>query len=138
VVEIEFQGDEELHRAPFVYRKIPMIHPAAEALRQSTPAFCVQRHSVFDPLAQPADVIRTMNILNVLYFDRDRLTAAARNVWQSLKPSGVWIVGRTIEEEPPLHHTSVMMRTPKGFQLLDRQAGKSEVEDLALGLRLDV
>jgi hypothetical protein len=137
VKEIEFQGDEELHRAPFVYRKIRMIHPMAEALRQSTPAFRVHHHSVFDPLMQPSDVIRTMNILNVSYFDRDRLTVAVRNIWRSLKASGIWIVGRTIEEEPLLHHASVMVRMPEGFQLLERQVEKSEIEDLALGLRLD-
>ena len=137
VAELEFQGNEELRRGPFVFRKISMIHPTAEALRQATRAFAIQRHSIFDPLAEPGDVIRTMNILNVAYFDRDRLSLAARNVWRSLKPSGIWIVGRTIEENPPLHHASVMIRTTQGFQLLERHVEKSEVEDLALALRLD-
>jgi hypothetical protein len=134
--KMEFHGEEEeLRRDPFIFRKISMIHPTAEALRHSTQAFRIQRHSVFDPLALPADVVRTMNILNVAYFDRDRLAQAARNVWQSLKPDGIWIVGRTIEENPPLHHASVMIRTPQGFQLLERHVEKSEVEDLALALR---
>jgi hypothetical protein len=137
VAGLEFKGDEELHRPPYVFRKISMIHPAAEALRLSAAAFRIQRQSVFDPLVQPSDVIRTMNILNVSYFDRGRLSLAARNVWQSLKPAGIWIVGRTIEEEPPLHHASVLIRTREGFALLERHVEKSEVEDLVLALRLD-
>jgi hypothetical protein len=137
VAGLEFKGDEELHRPPYVFRKISMIHPAAESLRLSAAAFRIQRHSVFDPLAQPSDVIRTMNILNVSYFDRERLSLAARNVWQSLKPSGIWIVGRTLEEDPPLHHASVLIRTGEGFRLIERHVEKSEVEDLVLALRLD-
>jgi hypothetical protein len=137
VAGLEFKGDEELHQPPYVFRRISMIHPAAEALRRSTVRFRIQRQSVFEPLLQPADVIRTMNILNVSYFKGDRLAQAARNVWQSLKPDGIWIVGRTIAEEPPLHHASVLIRTGEGFRLLDRHVEKSEVEDLALGLRLD-
>jgi hypothetical protein len=78
-----------------------------------------------------------MNILNVTYFDRDRLSLAARNVWHSLKPSGIWIVGRTLEEDPPLHHASVLIRTGEGFRLMERHVEKSEVEDLVLALRLD-
>ena len=136
VAGIEFNGDEEVRRPPYVFRKIPLVHPLAAALDRSSPSFRIQRHSVFEPLSKPADVIRTMNILNVSYFDSARLTAAAPNVWQSLKPAGLWIVGRSITEDPPLHHASILRRSARGFEPLERYEEKSEIEDLALALRV--
>jgi hypothetical protein len=137
VASLEFGESDELHRPPYVFRKLPMLHPSAEMLRRSNQAFRIERHSVFEPLAQPCDVIRTMNIFNLGYFGPDRLQQGIASVWQSLKPGGMWIVGRTVEAHPPLHHTSLLVRTGQGFVVHERHAQKSEIEDLALTFRTD-
>jgi len=53
-----------------------------------------------------------------------------------LVPGGIWIVGRTVEEQPPEHRASILERTAGGFRLLERYGGPSEIEDLALALRV--
>jgi hypothetical protein len=134
---LDFAGSDEVHSPPYVFRKIPMVHPAAEMLRRSGKIFRVERYSVFESLAQPADVIRTMNIFNPGYFGQDRLRQGATSVWRSLKPGGIWIVGRTVEKDRPVHHASVLVRAGQGFASHERYMQKSEMEDLALALRLD-
>jgi hypothetical protein len=134
---LNFADGDEIHKPPYTFCKIPLIHPAAESLRRSNPAFRVERHSVFEALAAPCDVIRTMNIFNAGYFDGDRLQEGARSVWRSLKRGGIWIVGRTVEAEPPVHNASVLVRGERGFSLRERHVEKSEMENLALALRLD-
>jgi hypothetical protein len=137
VSSLEFGDCEELRQPPYIFRKIPMLHPTAEMLRRSNTAFHIERHSVFEPLAQPCDVIRTMNIFNLSYFGQDRLRQGVACVWRSLKPGGIWIVGRTVEADPPLHHVSLLARTEHGFVLSGRHVQKSEVEDLALAFRVE-
>ena len=137
VATLEFGESDELHQPPFVFRKLPMLHPSAEMLRRSSTAFRIERHSVFEPLAQPGDVIRTMNIFNLGYFDPDRLRQGVAGVWRSLRPGGMWIVGRTVQPDPPVHHASLMVRTEQGFALHERHVQKSEIEDLALEFRVE-
>jgi hypothetical protein len=129
-------GTDELSRGPLLFRRIPLIHPSAFGLSRQDPSFRIDRHSIFEPSAKPAHVIRTMNILNTAYFDSSEIERSARNIWCSLQPDGVWIVGRTVQEEPLIHHASIMVKTAEGFRLLDRYTQKSEVEDLALKVRM--
>ena len=119
---------------PFHVRKISVVHPDAEALRSRDPRFSIERHSVFAPLPQPVDIIRSMNIFNKTYFSAERLTEGVQAVWRSLKPGGWWIVGRTWREDPPAHHVSILEKTPDGFQLLEHYGDGSEIESLALEL----
>lgn len=133
---VEFPaGAEQVRQGPLVFRKIPLIHPRAAALARSAASFRVERHSVFEPAGRPAHVVRTMNILNAGYFDSTQLQRGARSVWESLVPGGLWIVGRTVKDAPPLHHVSVLVKTGTGFELLERYNQKSEIEDLARAVR---
>jgi hypothetical protein len=125
-------GEHTLGIPPFELRKISLVHPDAEAARAGEPRFTIARHSVFDALPQPVDVIRTMNILNRQYFAPERLAAGVRAVWSSLKPGGLWIVGRTWREDPPTHNTSVLDRAPEGFRVLRQYGDGSEIEALAV------
>jgi hypothetical protein len=120
---------------PFHLRKIPVVHPEAEALRSRDPRFSIGRHSVFAALPQPVDLIRSMNIFNRSYFPAERLTEGAQAVWRSLRPGGWWIVGRTWQEDPPAHHVSILEKNLAGFQLLERYGEGSEIEPLALDLK---
>ena len=124
--------DEEIRRAPFVFRRLPLTHPRARALSRTDPAFQLAQHSVFEASRRGPDVVRTMNVLNRDYFDDARLADAARAVWISLNPGGVWIVGRTVTESPRVHHVSMLRKTDSGFELLVRHVDRSEIEDLAL------
>jgi|GEM_PF-2807214 len=84
------------------------------------------------PCPEPVDVIRSMNIFNTGYFEPPRLAEGARAVWSSLKPGGVWIVGRTWQEKPPSHNVSFFERTGNGFKLLRRYGDGSEIESIVL------
>ncbi len=129
-------GQNSAHRAPFVIREISLIHPNAAALSRATDSFRIEQHSIFEPLARRCQVIRTMNILNRKYFPPSRLTEGARSVWKSLLPDGIWVVGRTIHEPPPVSHASILKKTAGGFEVLSRHVEKSEIEDLVLEMRV--
>jgi nucleotide-binding universal stress UspA family protein len=124
--------DEEIRRAPFVFRRLSLTHPHARALSRRDPAFQVTQHSVFEVSHRGPDVIRTMNVLNRDYFAEARLSDAARAVWTSLNAGGVWIVGRTLTESPRVHRASILRKTDMGFELIARHQDQSDVEGLAL------
>ncbi len=128
---------EMFQQAPFVFRKIPLIHPEAQSLRRSSERFSVRRHSVFEASTGLCDVVRTMNIFNLAYFSKERLIEGAHAVALSLPEGGVWIVGRTVQEDPPVHDASLFIREKTGFRLLEHFGTGSEIEDLVLsGLAL--
>lgn len=125
----------ELTQGRFQFNKISVTHPEAEHLARTDPRFTVRQHSAFDSLPEPVDVIRTMNIFNNAYFPPERLTEGARAVWRSLIPGGVWIVGRTVRQNPPHHEVSYFTRTNSGFELIERLDKGSEIEALVFALR---
>jgi hypothetical protein len=123
---------ETFEQPPFVFRKIPLIHPEAQQLRRSSGKFSIRRHSVFEPSIEPCGVIRTMNIFNHSYFSKERLLEGARAVARSLTEGGLWIVGRTMQENPAVHHVSLFIRQKNGFRLIERFGPGSEIEELVL------
>jgi len=126
-----YRDSEWISVPPFTLRMLPLIHP--EVLQLSEPGFRIYQHSIFDPLSEPVDVIRTMNILNRAYFSEQRLRDAAAAVEASLKLGGVWIVGRTLRENPPRHDATVFRRLPRGWNTLARIGAGSEMEALVKG-----
>lgn len=129
-------GVDEVRQGDLVFLRIPLIHPMAVALERGTPSFRIERHSIFERAEKPAQAIRTMNILNKAYFEPAMLERGARNVWESLEPNGLWIVGRTVQEEPTIHHASILIKKEDRFEVVDRHLEKSEIEDLALAVRM--
>jgi hypothetical protein len=133
LANLRFEHPEhEIRHPPFVFRRLPLTHPRTRALAAIDPAFQLAQQSVFALSHRGPDVIRTMNILNKDYFSDARLSDAVRAIGDSLKPGGVWIVGRTISESPRIHHASMLRKTGDGFEVLARYCEKSEVEDIAL------
>ncbi|HEX4137096.1 MAG TPA: hypothetical protein VHY84_20970 [Bryobacteraceae bacterium] len=124
--------NESLSKPPFTARKLPMVHPEAALFRVRNARFSIARHSAFDVLPQPVDVIRSMNIYNLSYFEPPRLREGAEAVRLSLKPGGLWIVGRTWQEAPPSHNVSILEKTEAGFKLVRRYGEGSEIESLVL------
>jgi hypothetical protein len=130
-------ASDTLTAPPYVVRKLSVVHPEAEALRLRDTRFSIKRHSAFESLAEPADVIRTMNIFNRSYFSAERLTEGARAVWTSLHPGGLWIIGRTWKDDPPTHNVSILEKTARGFGSVARYGEAAEIEALALALAAD-
>jgi hypothetical protein len=75
-----------------------------------------------------------MNILDPGYCTAAMIERAGHSVFDTLFPGGLWVLGRTMQDDPPLHHVSVLVKTDTGFRLLERYNEKSEVEDLALAV----
>jgi hypothetical protein len=118
---------------PFAHlRKIPLTHSEARELGARDSRFSICRHSAFDALRNPVDVIRTINIYNRCYFAVDALRQGVRAVWSSLRTGGVWILGRTLEGQEPTHHATVFEKTEQDFRVLERFGDGSEIENLAL------
>lgn len=134
---LQAETPDTFEQPPFVFRKIPLIHPDAQSLRNASARFHIRHHSVFEPALEPCDIVRTMNIFNLAYFPNERLLEGARAVALSLREGGVWIVGRTFQENPPAHNASLFIRENTGFRLLERFGEGSEIEALVLsGLAL--
>jgi hypothetical protein len=115
-------------------RRLPLVHPDAEYLSATDPRFTIRTHSAFEALPETVDVIRTMNIFNPGYFRPEMLRAGRDAVWASLKPRGIWIVGRTIGTSPEdaSHKASLFERTDDGFRVLANFGGGSEIAGLVL------
>jgi hypothetical protein len=127
--------EESLDRDGYVLRKLPLIHPRALALAQSDRRFMIRRHSIFESAETPCHVIRSMNIFNRAYFSESELTQGIRSVIASLHSGGIWIVGRTIREDPPVHDVSIFRKRSSGdFELIERVGSGSEIESIVLGL----
>jgi hypothetical protein len=117
---------------PFRLRRLPLLHPDVMALCGD--AFRIREHSVFAALDIPVDVIRTMNILNRAYFDDATLCRAIDAVGQSLKPGGVWMVGRSGTGQSPQHDATLYSKQRDGWEVLFRAGGGSEIDSLVQSL----
>jgi hypothetical protein len=112
-------------------RTIPYVHPYVLQFGRQHPQFQFRERSVFDRTPAACDALRTMNILNRSYFSEEQLRDGVRAVFESLRPGGIWIVGRTLEEDFS-NHAAFLRRTENGWELLERIGQGSEIEELAL------
>jgi hypothetical protein len=108
--------------------KICCVHPQARFFSKKYPQFRVNVRSVFD-YTPGVDVVRTMNILNTAYFSQKQLIEAAKAVFRSLKPGGIWIVGRTLEHDFS-NHVTFYRRADQGWDMLQRVGDGWEMEEL--------
>lgn len=133
--EEDFTLSERVADSPFLLRRLPLSDPSVLALRGRQ--FHLRTHSVFQPLEQPVDIIRTMNILNGAYFTEEQLRAAVRAIGESLRPGGIWIVGRDLVFDESAHDVSVIQKSADGWDVLARIGAGSELEPLVTGLSED-
>lgn len=110
--------------------KISCVHPEARSLTLRDPRFTICERSVFQR-TPCLDVLRTMNILNLAYFTRKQLVVGIQAASESLKPGGLWIVGRTLEK-CQTNHVTFFRRTEKKWQVLERIGNGSEIEELVM------
>lgn len=114
-------------------RPISCVHPRAATLAMRDPRFRLCTRSVFEPTPHASDVLRTMNILNRAYFGEDQLATAVRAAFDSVRPGGLWIVGRTWENDFS-NHATFFLRGDNGWRVLGRIGQGSELEQLALAV----
>ena len=112
---------------------IPYVHPEAAALARADSRFRFCRRSVFERTQLACHVIRTMNIFNRSYFSAERLAEGYRAIFDSLQPGGIWIVGRTLEEDLS-NHATFFRRRENDWEVLDRVGSGWEMEEMALEL----
>ena len=110
--------------------QISCIHPEAVSLSKKDSRFQIRMRSVFEH-SSGLDVLRTMNVLNKDYFPLQKLVEGVRAAFRSLKPGGLWIVGRTLEDQT--NHATFLRRAEKQFEVAARIGKGSEIEELALG-----
>lgn len=115
-------------RAQADLTKISCVHPRARVLAKRDPRFTVVQRSVFDR-TEPVDVIRTMNIFNRSYFSQDELAQGASAVFASLREGGLWIVGRTSEDDFT-NEATFLQKTGGDWSPIARLRGGSEMEPL--------
>ena len=127
-------GWMESGTATYIVSKIPCMHPEALALAKANPAFQLRARSVFERMPGNCHVLRTMNILNRAYLPEARLLEGVEAAFDTLRPGGIWIVGRTLEEDFS-NEVSFLRRGKNGWELLARLGRGSEIEGLALGAR---
>src|SRR5208283_5371738 len=96
--------------------KISCVHPEALSLSRNDPRFTIRTRSVFDRTPN-VDVLRSMNILNLAYFPTEQLIDGIQAAFQSVKPGGLWIVGRTHEEDAK-NHVTFFRRTDERWEVL--------------------
>lgn len=128
-------GEEWMKNAEkqgFRVRRIPYIHPQAREFARTNPNFQMRVRSVFETTPEASQVIRTMNIFNRSYFSEDQLTAGVNAIFRSLRPGGIWIVGRTLEEVFR-NHVSLLRRGENDWEVLERIGEGSEIERLLPG-----
>ena len=125
-------GWMEMSAAPgFRVRRIPYIHPEARALATETPGLTFRLRSVFDRTPGACQVLRTMNIFNSSYFSTAQLSEGFSQVFESLTPDGLWIAGRTLEEDFS-NHATIFRRNHEGWTVLERIGKGWELESLAI------
>ncbi|HZW79989.1 MAG TPA: hypothetical protein VFF50_05935 [Candidatus Deferrimicrobiaceae bacterium] len=107
--------------------QISCIHPEAKSLCNKDSRFQICIRSVFG--RSPAvHVLRTMNILNKNYFRDEKLVEGANAAFQTLKPGGLWIVGRTLKNLT--NHVTFFRRTENKWEVIARIGKGSEIEEL--------
>jgi hypothetical protein len=71
-----------------------LFSPRAQDLAKTDAHFHLMQYSVLDrsPL-RPVNMVRAMNVLNVMYFSKEQMLTAFRNIYDALEEGGFFISG---------------------------------------------
>jgi len=87
------------------------------------------RYDIFSPPTERFDVIRAMNVLNLVYFSREDLLKAIGNIMASLDEGGLFITGSNLE--PGTTVNGGIYRKSRGrLEKLEVSGNGSQVDDL--------
>ena len=122
-----------IERNGYELRKLPLVHPEALRLSRRDSRFSIRRQSIFDAPKGRCQAVRTMNILNREYFSPEQLARGIRNAVDGLEAGGIWIVGRTVSENPRRHEVTIFEKQNSGeLKPIERLGRGSEIESLAV------
>ena len=110
--------------------KISCIHPETRSFSLKEPRFTIFERSVFER-TPGLSALRTMNILNLAYFSTTQIVDGIHAAFESLKPGGLWIVGRTLQENYT-NHVTFFRRNETNWEILERIGEGSEIEGLVM------
>jgi hypothetical protein len=110
--------------------QINCVHPEALTFSRTNSRFELRTRSVFDVTPDAVHLLRTMNILNKDYFSESQLREGSEAAFRSLKPGGVWIVGRTLERNFS-NQVTFLQKLENGWGILARIGNGSEMEGYA-------
>ena len=108
-------------------RPVELVSPRV----RECPAVAVVEDDIFvtpPELRSRFHAVRAANILNKGYFDDTRLRAAVASLRERLRPGGLLIVCRTLDDGA--NHGSFFQADGDGWSLVDRIGGGSEIEHL--------
>lgn len=130
---MDLRRNDVLCRGTLAFRKLPLVHPQALTLARADGRFSIRRQSIFQRAPAPCNVVRSMNILNRAYFSEAQLAHAAESVIESLCPGGIWILGRTIDDDQSIHAVSLLQKRSEGnLELIHRIGTGAEIESIVL------
>ena len=129
---LELGQDWKSGTSRYPVRRLECVHPEGLRFGRQTGALAFEVKSVFDKSDQRCHVVRTMNILNRAYFEEARLKEGIEAARATLVEGGLWVVGRTMEDDFS-NHVSILEKQGQGWKVLQRMGKGSEVEGLALG-----
>lgn len=109
--------DEEANGPLGRVLRVPLIHPECLQVLGRDPDFTFARHDLFVPTEERYHVIRAVNVLNPGYFSNERLGQAIRALATGLRPGGLLLVGRTVDEEDGHTRATAFVKMPGRFQL---------------------
>src|SRR5262249_46912047 len=94
--------------------------------------FTFAEWDVFDPLPEPAHVVRAMNILTQYNFTDEQRALAVMNCVEGILPGGLFIVGSSPSPESTMIHSSLYGVQEGRLGLLARVNGGSEIDAIVV------
>jgi hypothetical protein len=124
--------DGYIDRDGWRLRQLSLVHPEVLEYRDRNAWFHLTVHSVREPLAEPVEMIRTMNIFHSHYFSDEAISRCAHGIWRSLGAGGFWLAGQNLPEEPLTVHGTVFEKSDHGFRVARRYGNGMGAETLVV------
>jgi len=110
--------------------RLPLLSADTLDLMEAQHRFRFEVADVLEPMKRPADLIRAMNILTPLHMPAPALRHAARNCLANLNPGGIFVIGRSVSDDPDLTRATVYRRDDGALVPVRRLNGGAEIERL--------
>jgi len=91
-------------------------------------------YDIFSPPTERFDVIRAMNVLNLIYFSREDLMKAVTNIFLSLEEGGLFITGSNLEAGTRVNG-GIYKKSGGRLEKLEGSGNGSQVDDLIQAIR---
>lgn len=96
-------------------RHLRLFHPRCIQQARSDGDFHLERHDLFKSDSQPSHVVRVMNALTPHHFSEDQLLCGIRCATKRLHIGGLFVIGRSIDEEDGRPAATVYERSESGL-----------------------